>query len=174
MMPSGAAVVDVRLRLRVVKRRLEKLGVQWAVFAGAAAHCYGSRRRVSDIDVLVTADDLERTSAAVRDVEGVDVVGDLEMETSQGKCHFFMDGEMIGRIRRKRLLGLIVPVVPVEDNIIFKAILQRKEDQGKHDLEDISDMLAAEKVDLEYLERRIGKYEAEKRVKPLLRRLGIL
>jgi len=171
-MPNDAAAPVAALR--TVKSRLEKLGVHWAVFAGAAAYCYGSRRRVTDIDVLVKGSDLEVALAAIKDVEGVDVVGDLEMETSQGRCRFFMDGQMIERIQRRRLLGVAVPVVPVEDNILFKAILQRQEDQGKHDVEDIRDMVAHEKLDLRYLEQRIRIYRAERRVKPLLRRLGVL
>lgn len=89
-------------------------------------------------------------------------------------CLFFMDEEMVENIQRRKLFDVEVPVVPVEDNVIFKAILQRGENQGKHDIEDIEHMAANERIDLEYLEKRIHQYHAAKRVKPLLRSLGIL
>jgi hypothetical protein len=58
-----------------------------------------------------------------------------------------------------------VTEIPVEDNAVFKVILQRTGKQGKHDTEDIQHMAANEK--------KIRKYRAEKRVKPLLKFLGI-
>jgi len=166
---------SIRSKLPAVRDKLEKAGVRWVIFAGAAAYCYGSKREVTDIDILVKLEDLDRAKA-VKDmnIEGFDVVADLEIKTNQGSCRFFMDDEMIERTKRKLLFGVTVPVIPVEDNIVFKAILQRGEDQSKHDIKDIQLMVKNEKINLEYLERRIRKYRAEKRVKPLLKRLGIL
>jgi len=165
---------NLSFKLRKVKDRLERAGVRWGVFAGAGAHCYGSKRKVTDIDILVRAMDLEKAKAALKDVEGFDVVADMEIKTKEGICCFFMDNEMIERTQWKQLFNVTVPIIPVEDNIIFKAILQRGENQGKHDIEDIKRMTTKEKLDSEYLERRIKKYNAEKRVKPLLKLLGIL
>ena len=55
-------------KLHIVKNRLEGTGVRWVVFAGAAAYCYGSKRKVTDIDILVKGVDLERAKAVLRDV----------------------------------------------------------------------------------------------------------
>jgi len=163
----------LRLKLSAVKDRLEKANVPWVVFAGAAAHGYGSNRHVTDIDILVRAADQKKVKAVLKDldIEGFDVVADFEVKTDQGICSFFMDDEMIERTRWMRLLGVLVPVIPVEDNIVFKAILQRGENQGKHDIDDIEHMIKHEKVDLEYLKKRIRRYQAEKRVTPLLKSL---
>ncbi len=163
-----------RFKLSTVKDRLVKADVPWLIFAGAAAYCYGSKREITDFDILVKSADLEKVTSDLKSIEGVDVVADLEIRTNQGICHFFMDDEMIERTRWKQLFGITVPVIPVEDNILFKAILQRGEAQGKRDIEDIQQMVANEKLDLEYLESRIQGYRAEKRVRPLLKRLGIL
>jgi len=81
---------------------------------------------------------------------------------------------MIKRTKWRKLFGISVPVIPVEDNIVFKAILQRGKDKDKHDIEDIRHMVANERIDLEYLKERIKKCRAEKRVEPLLALLGIL
>ena len=160
--------------LRKVKETLEKTDVCWAVFAGAAAHCYGSKRKVTDIDILVKGADLKKAQAVLRDIEGVDVVADFEINVEGETCLFFMDDEMIEKIQRRILSDVEVPVIPVEDNIAFKAILQRTQKQGKHDIEDVQCMIKNEKIDLEYLKKRIRKYRAENRVKPLLKLFGIL
>ena len=107
-------------------------------------------------------------------VEGVDVVADLKINVDGETCLFFMDEEIEEKIQRRRLFDVEVPVVPVEDNIVFKGILQRTEKQGKHDIEDIQHTVANEKVDSECFGKKIRKYRAEKRVKPLLKFLGIL
>ncbi len=50
----------VAAKLSIVKARLDGAGVHWAVFAGAAAYCYGSTIEVTDIDILVANDDLKQ------------------------------------------------------------------------------------------------------------------
>jgi len=167
----GKAIHD---KFSASRNKLAKADVDWVVFAGAAAYCYGSRRQITDIDILVKSVDLRKAEGVLKDIEGFEVVADLEIETEQGICRFFVDDEMIDRIEWKQLFGVTVPVIPVEDNIVFKAILQKGEDRGKHDIEDIRHMVENKKVDLEYLQKRIEKYNAEKRVRPLLKILGIL
>ncbi len=80
---------------------------------------------------------------------------------------------MAERIKLKPLLSVNVPVVPVEDNILFKAILQRGGAENKFDVEDIRDRVNHEKIDTAYLKRRMKKYEAEERALPLLKELGV-
>jgi hypothetical protein len=163
----------LRSKLRKARSRLDEAGVCWAVFAGAAAHCYGSKRKVTDIDILVKEADLEKAKAVLMDIQRVDVVADLKMDADGETCLFFMDQEMEEKIRQRKLLNVEIPLVPVEDNIIFKAILQRTEKQGKHDIQDIQCMIKNEKIDTEYLKKRTRKYHAENRVEPLLKLLGI-
>ena len=164
----------VSLRLSVVKDRLAAVGIPWVIFDGAAAYAYGSCRRVTDIDILVRTEDLEKARSVLKDVGGFDVGVGSEIVTSEGTCRFFLDDEMIRREQWRQLFGVTVPIISVEDNIIFKAIVQRGQAEGKHDIEDIRDMAVSVKIDLEYLEKRIKKCGAEKRVRPLLKRLGIL
>ena len=52
-----------------------------------------------------------------------------------------MDAEMVARISYHNLIGVPVPVISVEDNIVFKAVLGRGPEVGKHDWEDVADML---------------------------------
>ncbi len=76
---------------------------------------------------------------------------------------------MAERIKLKLLSGVNIPVLLVQDNILFKAILQRGEAENKFDVEDIRDRGNHEKIDTAYLKRRMKKYRAEERVLPLLK-----
>jgi predicted nucleotidyltransferase len=91
-------------------------------------------------------------------VVGLDVAGCLKLNGAGGVYSFFMNEGMVERIKLKPLLSVNVPVVPVEDNILFKAILQRREAENKFDVEDIRDMVNYEKIDAAYLKRRMKKY----------------
>jgi hypothetical protein len=91
--------------------------------------------------LLVKGVDLETAKAVLRDVERVDVVTDLKINLGWKTCLFFMDKEMEAKIQRRILFNLKIPVVPVQDNIVFKLIIQRTENQGKHDMEDTKNML---------------------------------
>ena len=64
-------------------------------------------------------------------VVGLDVAGCLKLNGAGGVYSFFMNEGMVERIKLKTLLSVNVPVVPVEDNILFKAILQRGEAENK-------------------------------------------
>lgn len=160
-------------KLTAIKRKLKQAGVEWAVFAGAAAFCYGSERAITDIDILVKCEDLQKAKTALKnlDLVGFDVGCGAEIATPQGTCLFFLDDGMIRRINCRQLFGVEVPVMSVEDNIVLKGILQRGEKEGKYDIQDIRSMIAHERIDLEYLEERMRKCQAEKRVKPILQSL---
>jgi len=150
-----------RAKLLAVKEKLNRTGVPWAIFAGAAAYCYGSRREITDIDILVKREDSEKAKVALEDIDakGFDVIA---------SPRFFLDDEMIKRTNWKKIFGVMVPVTPVEDNIVLKAILQRGTDQGKHDIQDIELMIKNERIDLEYLWKRARRWRAKKKATTLI------
>jgi hypothetical protein len=64
---------------------------------------------------------------------------------------------MAVRLTHHQVAGVAAPVIPPEDNILFKAILGRGPEVGKHDWEDIRAMLAhLPALDWEYLRWRAG------------------
>jgi hypothetical protein len=80
-----------------------------------------------------------------------------------------LDRPMRARIVSRRVLGLEVPVMPVEDVMVCKAIRQQK-----HDVEDIRAMWAtvARQLDLAYLDWRARQCGANGRVVACMRALG--
>ena len=160
-----------------VAARLDRAGVVWAVFAGAAATVYGASRPVADVDILVPAKESERISilfpeAIVRhddfgssldtrvtgiSMPGIDILAGLSRRTTRLSYHIDLDQEMASRCIRRPSAGVMAPVIPPEDNIILKAIWGRGSEQGKHDWEDVQAMLAhLPAIDWDYLRWRLN------------------
>jgi hypothetical protein len=143
--------------LAEVARRLERAGVVWAVFAGAAASVYGSERALTDVDILVPLGEGTRVAslfpgAAVKRQEDgrvrsiglpeVDIIAGLTMFEGERAYDVDLDDEMAGRRTWHEIAGVRMPVIPVEDNILLKAVWGRGAEEGKHDWEDVRAMLA--------------------------------
>jgi hypothetical protein len=56
------------LTLKAVARRLDRVGIEWAVFAGAAATVYGATRPVTDVDILLPVAEQEIVAYFTRDL----------------------------------------------------------------------------------------------------------
>ena len=145
------------LTLGEVARRLDRAGIAWAVFAGAAAGVYGATRPLTDVDILVPAAEGERVAdlfpeaqvkrrrdgaAQIVQLPGFDLVAGLATRHADATFTMDMDDQMVARLRRHEIAGVIVPVIPPEDNILIKAIWRRGPEVGKHDWDDVQEMMA--------------------------------
>jgi hypothetical protein len=177
--------------LRLVAGRLDASGLPWCVMAGAAATCYGVTRPITDLDILICADAGQRILALFPEGQPKSIAypGDHALDLGPvelwwGTLHlngdgrfypFAPDDQLIKRITRQPIAGMVVPIMPVEDILIFKAILQRGPQRGKHDLEDIQAIAQTpgNRLDLDYMNERAVACAALERVAPCLRRFGI-
>jgi predicted nucleotidyltransferase len=83
-----------------------------------------------------------------------------------------MDKGMEKRLKRKEFFGINVPFVSCEDTAVLKTILQRGQDEGKRDIEDIKALLDAGNINLRVLSERLRTFNAWERGKDLFERLG--
>lgn len=175
------------LSLGQVARRLDKAGITWAVFAGAAASVYGAARLLTDVDILVPAAEGDRLAALFPEarvqrrqdgsVEGIKLPG---FDILAGLSTMDLDAPMAVRLTRHEIAGLTgvpagltVPVIPPEDNILIKAIWRRGPEVGKHDWEDVQAMLAhLPALDWEYLRWRADTCGPRERAQEALERLA--
>jgi hypothetical protein len=149
--------MEKSMPLAEVARRLDRAGIAWAVFAGAAASSYGAERPLTDVDILVPLGEGTRVATLfpgavvvrqedgrVRSVKlpGVDLVAGLTMFEGELSYTVDLDDEMAARRTAHEIAGVRVPVIPVEDNLLLKAVWGRGPEQGKHDWEDVRAMLA--------------------------------
>lgn len=165
---------DLAPELRRVTKILDSLAFPWAIYAGAAARVYGCERPVRDVDILVPGEckiavslTFHRTfgeqhldfhtckvRAKTMKLEKIEISTDPRITLSKRTYYFRLDSLMAKRVRRVRLFSVKVPVVSVEDNIVFKLLLQRGFDDRKFDLQDAKVMLFKNRIDLGYLMKR--------------------
>jgi hypothetical protein len=177
--------------LREAAARLDASGLPWCVMAGAAATCYGVTRPITDIDILICSADTGRILALfpegqpkppkhpgehALDLGPLEVWwGTLRLNGGGQLYDFTPDASLLQRITRQQITGVAVPIMPAEDIIIFKAILQRGPAQHKHDPQDIQAIQAArgKQLGLVYMKERAVACAALERVGQYLQRLGI-
>lgn len=166
------------INLDEIASRLDRAGVAWVVFAGAAAGAYGAVRLLTDVDILVPATEGRRVAhlfpeARVHHFEdgtlgyllpGFDILAGLSLMD--------LDDPMAARRTYHDIAGVTVPVIPPEDNILLKAVWGRSLEQGKYDWQDVEAMMAHQpQPDWEYLRWRARSLGSSAQVRMAIERL---
>jgi hypothetical protein len=167
------------LSLEEIAHQLDRAGITWAVFAGAAAAVYGATCPVTDVDILIPASEGDRVATLFPEAHvtrqqdgsilGIQLPG---FDILAGLITMDLDVQMAARLTRHEIAGVIVPVIPPEDNILLKAIWGRGPEQGKHDWEDVQAMMAHLPVlDWDYLHWRANACGPQQHVQQALEQL---
>jgi Cu2+-containing amine oxidase len=172
--------------LGVVQRTLDAHQMTWAICAGAAAHLYGNRRPLQDVDILVAGGKLPEVVQLLQQQHkvvqfdgqrilwrGIKVFDDLSVRRSGVVYPFTFDDDMAARVRRLSLLGALVPVLAPEDVVIHKLLLNRGAEEGKHDLADATGIARRQQLDSNYLRYRMDMMRVNGTVSSLLKQIGI-
>ncbi len=184
-----------RAELQRMSALLDQAAFPWAVAAGAGVYLYTRSRMPTDLDLLVRPEDLESAAARVEswieppkgqvELKGTrgqavrlsadkvpagpsEIVGRISIQVGRKIYPYFMDDEMVDRLRRVAFRDLDVPVLAPEDLIAFKAVAQRGREQGKHDLEDVAALAERLEIDGTYLRWRLEKMGALERALPVV------
>ena len=181
------AETETTLSLGEIARRLDQAGIAWVVFAGAAASVYGATRPLTDVDILLPAAAgdqvwglfpegrvIRRGDGSIQMIQltGFDLVVGIRWPDSDAARALDLDAAMVERLQHHELLGVIVPVIPPEDNILLKAVWGRGPEVGKHDWEDVEAMMAHLQVlDWEYLRQRAEACAPARRLGQIWQRL---
>jgi hypothetical protein len=172
--------------LGVVQRLLDANRMSWGVCAGVAAHLYGDRRPIQDVDVLVMRGKLPEVVKLLQQQQkavqfdgqrilwrGIKVFDDLTIRRAGAVHPFVLDEAMIARLRRMSLLGAPVTVLSPEDVLLHKVLMGRGADQGKHDLADAAGIVRRQQLDHDYLRQRMQMMNANGSVTAGLAQLGV-
>jgi len=172
--------------LGVVQRLLDANPIQWAVCAGSAAHLYGDRRPIQDVDVVVMPGRLpdlvkllqQQQKAVQFDGQrilwrGIKIFDDLTVRRGSSVFPYVLDEAMIARLRRMSLLGAPVMVLAPEDVLLHKLLLGRGVDQGKYDMADAAGIVRRQQLDREYLRERMQVMNTNGSVVTALEQLGV-
>jgi hypothetical protein len=172
--------------LGVVQRLLDTNQMKWGVCAGVAAHLYGDRRPIQDVDLVVMQGKLpdvvkllqQQQKAVQFDGQrilwrGIKVFDDLTIRRDGSVYPFLLDDAMIARLRRMSLLGAPVTVLAPEDVLLHKLLMGRGADQGKHDLADAAGIVRRQQLDLDYLRERMLVMKTNGAMVSALGQLGV-
>jgi len=172
--------------LGVVQRLLDANPIQWAVCAGSAAHLYGDRRPIQDVDILVSTGKLPEVVKLLQQQQkavqfdgqrilwrGIKLFDDLSIRRPGAVHPFIFDAAMIERRRRISLLGSTVAVLAPEDVLAHKVLLGRGADQGKHDIADAAGIIRRQQLDLDYLRERLAAMNAPAATTATLTQMGV-
>ncbi len=172
--------------LAVVQRLLDGDGMPWCVIAGAAAHLYGDRRPIQDVDLLVPRGQLtavvQLLQGSGKSVQydgqriiwrGIKIFDDLTVRRS-GRSHpLQLDELMQLHARRMPLLGALVAVAAPEDVVAHKLLMFRGPAEGKRDEEDVAGVIRRQRLDMDYLRQRARLLEAADVLRERLAALGV-
>jgi hypothetical protein len=172
--------------LAVVQRLLDGKQMSWCVFAGAAAHLYGTRRPIQDVDLVVLPGQLptlvQLLQGSGKAVQfdghriiwrGIKVFDDMTVRRDGVSFPLAFDARMQTRLRKLPLLGAPVTVMPPEDVVAHKLLMDRGTALGKCDLVDVEGIIRRQSLDTTYLRERIGLMRAENLLLGRLRELGV-
>jgi hypothetical protein len=171
--------------LGIMQRLLDQHEVVWGIFGGAAAHLYGNRRPIKNIDILVMSGSLRDVVQMMQQAKrvgqfdgrrimwsGINLCDDLTVKRDGSNYPLKMDQPMIDHVRNMPLLGSPVKLLAPEDVLIHKLLLNRGSEQGKFDFEDAQGIALRQKLDTAYLKQRLQLCNALSLLQPKLEELG--
>lgn len=154
--------------------------ITWAIGGSGALYLLGNERIPDDVDIYVADEHHDLVDALfgctsfyytsplehVRNSNpggdhDLQITSDLQITANGITYHWKLDEEVLGQ----SIIVGTMRLIPVEDVLLIKALLQRGQDLGKHDIEDIRAFEQVYTLDKAYLQRRIATLGAQERVR---------
>lgn len=165
--------------LKKTTETLTNHNIDWCIGGSGALFLLGNDRLPDDVDIYVRNEqhDLVDTlfgitsfqyTSPLENVRNSNPQGDHDLQitshldiTAEGKTyHWRLDNQLL---TQSKLIGDL-RLLPPEDVLLIKALLQRGEELGKHDIEDIKNFEESFTIDKTYLYERVKTIGAEERV----------
>lgn len=165
-----------------VAKKLNEASIKWMIGGSGCLFLLGNKRTPDDVDIFITDDEHDRVdemfkiksytyTSAVESVRNSNFDGGHDIQFTS-HVEFNLDKHYQYKITRpvldKRISfdcnGTTVYLLPPEDPVLIKALLQRGVAEGKSDLEDIQKFTEVYRLDKDYLLERIRELGAENRV----------
>jgi hypothetical protein len=170
--------------------QINNVDICFGLYAGAYVSVMTSNRPAKDVDFLVADEDIEKTKALFPGCDKKEMgattflypFNEHRIELMSGADYDIADSHYLFRLTQLAwehttvLKGkdFKVRLCNPIDTILLKAMLQRGVDQGKHDREDIEDLLKVVTVDRSYLTSRLAELNPDERLHKALKGLKLL
>jgi hypothetical protein len=175
--------------LAITLVQINKTNIRYGLYAGAYVSVMTSNRPAKDVDFLVADDDIVKAKALFPGCDKKEMGATMflypynehRIELMSGADYDIADSYYPFRLTQLAwehttvLKGkdFKVRLCNPVDTILLKAMLQRGVGQGKHDLEDIEDLLKVVTVDGNYLASRLAELNPDERLQKTLKNLKL-
>lgn len=174
-------------------------GIPFRVWSGVQAAEIGKHRVSQDVDLWMPDGQIETAYHVLRqkmlapvslderddryiirigEHDDVEIMARMDIHASDGQVYpLRMNRDVIRQSHPHIHMGKWTPLpfAAPEETILLKAILQRGQEQGKHDAEDITAMAARLPwINVPYLTKRSLETESYERIAPFLQECGIV
>ena len=162
--------------LGAVQRLLDDAGLRWGICAGSAAHLYGVRRPIQNVDILLPQGCLRQVRGVLEKNKltaqydgrillwrGIKLFDDLTVTIAGTRYPFLMDAPMQEHLRRLSLLGVRALILSPEDVLVHKGLLIMGDNTpGKHHRDDFAAIVRMQgpHLDKDYLSSRLDLCQA--------------
>lgn len=177
--------------LKNVCKILKINNIKYGIFAGTCIYLLTSGREPTDVDILIADRDFDKLSNLFKgqakkryekkargnffyldNDSNLELVSGLDFKY-KGKVYPIRLTPLAWRnVYKFRVDKTEVILLNPADTILEKAILPRGMEVGKHDLEDIADLVNAVDIDNDYLLRRVEEMKAKKQVAKILKKFN--
>ncbi len=167
---------------------LNKNTIPYLIGGSACLYLLGNDRLPGDIDIYLRDEDHDRADqlfgiTSFEYVSPLEIVRNsnpygehalqltshLRISLAQQTFDLSLHQEMLDQSKVLKKNGHELRLLPPEDVVLIKALLQRGVEVGKYDVEDIQRIKNIVSLDQSYLQRRLAYLQAEKRVGGLLK-----
>lgn len=169
--------------------RLDGAGIPYAIGGSGCLFLLGNERTPDDVDIYLPDDRHDEADvlfgiksftyeSPLENVRNSNPGGSNALQltshlilTAEGRRYpLSLNDQMLRQATRIAADGQTMVLLPPEDVLLIKALLQRGEDVGKHDVADIANFMKGyPNLDRIYLESRVADLQAVERVGDILR-----
>lgn len=164
--------------------------IRYGIYSGSFVAIASNERETSDVDIVVQDDDVLLVRklfpfAQSKDIGSgqfmyigmnneIELIARSDVRIGEKLYRFRLTPLAWRNTLRLFLDGMQFNVMNPVDTILMKSILQRGQDIGKHDFEDIERLLRTTEIDHKYLRKRLPEINADDRVLKVLQHYNLL
>lgn len=163
--------------------KLNKAKITWMIGGSGCLYLLGNERRPDDVDIFLLDSEHDRADAlfGITSYIHTSAAGPVRNSNPQGDHSLqftsHLDFDIDGKHYEFRITDQIIQnrihftyegnhmwLLPPEDVLLIKGVLQRGPEVGKYDFEDTANFRKIHDIDLGYLQSRIRELKAQDRI----------
>lgn len=177
-------------KLQDIIQALNNNHIKYGLYAGAYVSIITSNRTPTDVDILIADEDFEKLEnlfpgSLIKKMpdarffypykdQAIEFMTNANVNIKKSHYKFRLTDLAWRNASILKSGQYLVRLCNPVDTILLKAMLQRGRDEGKHDLEDISDLIKKIRIDKTYLKKRLDQVNSDDRIFSILKTMELV